>query len=70
MANNELKYQRVDAAQRTRLRDEWNAPVFWPLLLLAVLALGAMAPAVIAWRRRERGIARQKYLAQRAEPKP
>jgi ABC-type transport system substrate-binding protein len=70
MANNELKYQRVDAAQRTRLRDEWNAPVFWPLLLLAVLVLGAMAPAVIAWRRRERGIARQKYLAQRAEPKP
>ncbi len=68
MANNELKYQRVDAALREKLRDEWNTPVLWPLLLVAVLALGAMAPAVIAWRRRERGLARQTYLAQRAGP--
>jgi ABC-type transport system substrate-binding protein len=68
MANNELKYQRVDAAQREKLRDEWNRPVYWPLLLLALLALAGMAPAVIAWRRRERGMARQKYLAARADP--
>ncbi|MDO8990738.1 MAG: ABC transporter substrate-binding protein [Sideroxyarcus sp.] len=31
MANNRLKYWRVDAAQRDRLRREWNQPVLWPL---------------------------------------
>jgi ABC-type transport system substrate-binding protein len=33
MANNKLKYWRVDAAQRDRLRQEWNQPVRWPLWL-------------------------------------
>ncbi|HLY97218.1 MAG: ABC transporter substrate-binding protein [Sideroxydans sp.] len=31
MANNRLKYWRVDAKQRDRLRREWNQPVLWPL---------------------------------------
>lgn len=31
MANNKLKYWRVDAALRDRLRREWNQPVRWPL---------------------------------------
>ena len=51
MANNELKYQRVDANQREKRRDEWNTPVYWPLLLLVALAMGGMAPAVIAMSR-------------------
>jgi len=33
MANNKLKYWRVDAAERDRLRREWNQPVHWPLWL-------------------------------------
>ena len=33
MANNKLKYWRVDTAQRDRLRREWNQPVRWPLWL-------------------------------------
>jgi len=39
MANNKLKYWRVDAAQRDRLRREWNQPVRWPLRLGAALVL-------------------------------
>ncbi len=31
MANNELKYWRVDVKQRDILRREWNKPVQWPL---------------------------------------
>jgi ABC-type oligopeptide transport system substrate-binding subunit len=31
MANNKLKYWRVDAGQRDQLRREWNRPVLWPL---------------------------------------
>jgi len=54
IANNGLKYQRLDVALRTQQRRQWNAPVLWPLALLAgVLALGAW-PAVSAYRRRER----------------
>jgi ABC-type transport system substrate-binding protein len=33
MANNKLKYWRVDAAQREQLRSTWNRPAYWPLAL-------------------------------------
>ena len=54
VGHNTLKYQRLDAVLRAEKRDAWNAPVLWPLggVLLA-LAL-AVAPALIAWRRREK----------------
>jgi oligopeptide transport system substrate-binding protein len=53
VGNNTLKYQRVDAAMRERLRTEWNRPVFWPLVFV-VMVLGAIAlPAIIGHRRRE-----------------
>ena len=39
MANNKLKYWRVDSAQRDQLRREWNQPVLWPLWLGAVALL-------------------------------
>ena len=54
MANNALKYQRVDPALRETLQRRWNRPIAWPLLLaLAVLVL-AIVPAVVVYRRRER----------------
>jgi ABC-type transport system substrate-binding protein len=53
IANNTLKYLRVDPALRARRREEWNRPVVWPLVAgLALLVLGA-APAVVAYRRKE-----------------
>ncbi|HEU0189019.1 MAG TPA: ABC transporter substrate-binding protein [Gallionella sp.] len=39
MANNKLKYWRVNAAQRDRMRREWNQPVHWPLWLGAAMLL-------------------------------
>jgi oligopeptide transport system substrate-binding protein len=39
MANNKLKYWRVDVKQRDQLRREWNQPVLWPLWLGAVALL-------------------------------
>jgi ABC-type transport system substrate-binding protein len=54
MANNGLKYQRVDAALRKKMQRQWNRPVLWPVAALAlVLALGIF-PAITAYRRRER----------------
>ena len=47
MANNKLKYWRVDARQRDQLRREWNQPARWPLWL------GTMALMLLAgwvWR--------------------
>jgi len=39
MANNKLKYWRVDARLRDALRRDWNQPALWPLWLGALLAL-------------------------------
>ncbi|MGD2139419.1 MAG: ABC transporter substrate-binding protein [Burkholderiales bacterium] len=58
MANNELKYQRIDPALREKQRDQWNRPVYAPLVILVLLVLGGISPAVVAWRIRERAKAR------------
>ena len=39
MANNKLKYWRVDAKRRDALRRDWNQPARWPLWLGAVVVL-------------------------------
>jgi ABC-type transport system substrate-binding protein len=54
MANNTLKYRRIDPDLRAARREEWNHPVLWPIMLLAGGLVAVIAPAVIAWRRRER----------------
>lgn len=54
MANNGLKYQRIDPPLRETLQAQWNRPIVWPVLVaVAVLAL-AITPAVVVYRRRER----------------
>ncbi|MEI7429845.1 MAG: ABC transporter substrate-binding protein [Betaproteobacteria bacterium] len=60
VANNILKYQRIDVAGRAQKRHDWNAPVLWPLALMAVVLVAVILPAVISYRRRERGTARGK----------
>ena len=55
VGNNILKYQRIDVAERERRRNEWNAPVLWPLVLIAVVLGTLILPALIGYRRRELG---------------
>jgi hypothetical protein len=57
MANNTLKYRRIDPALRAARRAEWNRPVLWPMGLGAGIMIAAIAPAWMAWRRREKSIA-------------
>ena len=52
-----LKYLRIDPALREQKRREWNQPLWWPLVLAALIMVGIALPAVVAWRRRERGTA-------------
>lgn len=54
MANNTLKYVRIDPQLREEKRGEWNQPIVWPLYLFVLLLIVMVAPAVMAYRRRER----------------
>ncbi len=53
MANNTLKYKRVDAELRAQKRAEWNAPVVWPIWVLVIVLVLATIPAVVTYRRHE-----------------
>jgi len=57
MANNTLKYKRLDPQLRKQKRAEWNPPVVWPLIVLLVLLVISAIPAVITHRQRERSAA-------------
>ncbi|MEW6039566.1 MAG: ABC transporter substrate-binding protein [Pseudomonadota bacterium] len=57
MANNKLKYMKIDARQRAARRAEWNRPVWWPLLAGLMLLLAAVVPAYRSYRRRQRASA-------------
>ncbi len=53
MANNTLKYRRLDPELRDRSRLAWNRPVVWPLLVLLALLVLAILPAYITYKRHE-----------------
>jgi len=54
MANNQLKYTRIDTVARAEKRQQWNNPVFWPLALVGGGFVLMLIPAVNAYRRRVR----------------
>lgn len=54
MVRNTLQYMKLDTALRVRKIDEWNRPRWWPLVLLAALAVLAIWPSYRAMRRREK----------------
>jgi ABC-type transport system substrate-binding protein len=58
MADNKLKYLKVDPERRAAMRLAWNRPVLWPVLLGLLLLAAAVVPAWLAYRRRERMAAR------------
>jgi ABC-type oligopeptide transport system substrate-binding subunit len=52
MANNQLKYTRIDAKLRTEKRQQWNQALFLPLLVGGVLFVLLLIPAIKAYHRR------------------
>lgn len=57
IVRNHIGYLRLDPALRERKLAEWNKPIWWPVPLLALLLVGAVVPAWLGWRRRERATA-------------
>ncbi len=58
MANNTLKYRRVEPAQRIGYQSRWNRPIWWPLFAGWLVLLAAAVPAVRAYRRRQQAAAK------------
>jgi high-affinity Fe2+/Pb2+ permease len=56
MANNKLKYTRIDSVKRNRLRQVWNVPLWWPLMLLIGLLGILIFPAIIVYRKRKKAV--------------
>jgi ABC-type transport system substrate-binding protein len=54
MANNTLKYKRIDNVLRTEQQQAWNQPVVWPLILLGLGPLILLMIAIKQYRARER----------------
>jgi ABC-type transport system substrate-binding protein len=58
MANNTLKYIRLDPALRTAKRQEWNQPIVWPVTVLGIILALGVVPAVVVYVRKERQVQR------------
>ncbi|KAF0191238.1 MAG: extracellular solute-binding protein [Gammaproteobacteria bacterium] len=57
MANNALKFTRIDPVQRAEKRTEWNKPVVWPVILVVALLVVGTLPAIRVYRRRQQAAA-------------
>ncbi|MDP2901940.1 MAG: ABC transporter substrate-binding protein [Methylovulum sp.] len=51
MANNQLKYTRIDTVEREKKRALWNRPVLWPLALAGMVTAMMLMPAIRAVQR-------------------
>jgi hypothetical protein len=55
LSNNNIKYFRIDTGLREQKRREWNKPVLWPVILGVMLLSAILIPAMLLYRRKERG---------------
>jgi len=55
MANNTLKYKRLNPLVRAEKRDEWNQAVTWPIYTFLTLLFLIVLPGIVSYRRREHG---------------
>ncbi len=59
MANNTLKYKRIDAKVRAEKQEEWNQPVVLPLILLLLFILLMSYPLYRAYQNRQKAVIKQ-----------
>jgi len=56
LANNTVKYRRIDPVERTQQQALWNQPVIWPLLLMLLIVVGSIYPLMRAYRSRQKAV--------------
>jgi ABC-type transport system substrate-binding protein len=54
MANNKLKYFRIDVAKRNLARKQWNQAVWWPFVILIIILAVMIFPVVSSFQRKEK----------------
>ncbi len=55
MANNTLKYGKLDPDLRAQQRRAWNRPVWWPVAAIVAVLVAGTLPAVATYRCKEQG---------------
>ncbi len=53
MANNTMKYRRIDKVQRSKLQQMWNRPILWPIILFIIISVLLMLPAWMGYRNKK-----------------
>jgi oligopeptide transport system substrate-binding protein len=53
LANNTFKYIDIDVATRKQLRQQWNHPIWWPVIIGLLLLLLVILPIIREFKRRE-----------------
>jgi ABC-type transport system substrate-binding protein len=53
MANNTLKYKRLNPGLRAEKRAEWNKPVLWPVIMVFLVFIAALIPAINTYRQKQ-----------------
>ncbi|WP_058493539.1 ABC transporter substrate-binding protein [Legionella worsleiensis] len=49
-----LKYVSINTKERNHLREVWNQPIFWPLILILLLLAALTLPLIIAYHKKEK----------------
>jgi hypothetical protein len=53
MANNQLKYLRINVDRRARMRRLWNRARIWPLASMLMILIAFFYPAWLLYRRQQ-----------------
>lgn len=53
LANNTLKYKRIDAHKRYQAQRAWNQPVIWPFVFVLLILIGSIYPLRKAYLKRQ-----------------
>ena len=56
LANNTIKYRRIEVQERVLKQSAWNQPVIWPIIIVLFVVIGSIYPLRLAYRRRQGAI--------------
>lgn len=59
LANNTLKYAKIDPLLRASLRNLWNKPVFWPIVAILFILILTLIPVVVRYWQKEHSAVRR-----------